>query len=57
MDYSKLKLSFVFLLAMCVIQLFTGLLIIHNTLISILSIIAILLCIAALIFISNKTRE
>lgn len=57
MDYSKLKLSFVFLLAMCVIQLFTGLLIIHNTLISILSIIAILLCISALIFISNKTRE
>ncbi|MEG0012859.1 MAG: hypothetical protein RR324_03395 [Cellulosilyticaceae bacterium] len=57
MDYSKLKLSFVFLLAMCVIQFFTGLLIIHNALISILSLIAILLCIAALIFISSKTKE
>lgn len=56
MDYSKLKLSFIFLLAMCIIQLFTGILIIHNMLISILSVIAIFLCILGLIYISHKSK-
>lgn len=56
MDYGKLKLSFVFLIVMCLIQLLTGLFIIQNTLISILSIIALILCIGSLCYISNKTK-
>lgn len=56
MDYSKLKLSFVFLIIMCFIQLLTGLFIIHNTLISILSVIALILCIGSLYYIGSKTK-
>lgn len=56
MDYSKLKTSFVFLLLMCIIQLLTGLFIIHNTLITILSIGAIILCLSGLLYVEKKTK-
>ena len=57
MDYSKLQLSFVFLLIMCIIQLLTGILIVHNLLISILSLIAIGVCIIGLIYTGTKQTK
>lgn len=54
MDYSKLQLSFVFLLIMCIIQLLTGIFIVHSLLICILSILAIGICIIGLIYTGTK---
>ncbi|MHC1750021.1 MAG: hypothetical protein AB9856_17240 [Cellulosilyticaceae bacterium] len=56
MNYSKLKLSFLLLLAMCIVQFLVAFFILHNTLISILSVICFALCIWGLGYISKKTK-
>lgn len=56
MDLGKLKTSFIFLLLMCIIQFLTGLIILHNTLITILSIIAMFLCLSGLFYVHKKTK-
>ncbi|MDA3734189.1 hypothetical protein PBV87_22200 [Niameybacter massiliensis] len=53
MDYSKLKTSFLLLLLMTIIQLLVAIFILHHTLITLLSIGAMLLCIGGL-FYTNK---
>lgn len=56
MNYTKLKISFLVLLAMTIIQLLVGLFIIHNTLITVLSAIAIILCICGLTYVSKHAK-
>lgn len=54
MDYSKLKSSFLILLAMTLLQLLVSLFILHHTLITILSAVAMILCIIGYIYISKQ---
>lgn len=56
MNYGKLQLSFICLLVMSVIQFVTSFLVLHNILITLLSIIAILLCIGGLAYVNYKTK-
>lgn len=54
MNYGKLQLSFILLLIMTILQFLVAVLVLHHMLITILSIIAAILCIIGLIFIQHK---
>ena len=54
MNYGKLQLSFILLLIMTILQFLVAVLVLHHMLITILSIIAAMLCIIGLIFIQHK---
>lgn len=56
MNYSKLKSSFLILLAMTILQLLVSLLVLHHTLIAILSVGAMILCIIGLIYVSKQDK-
>lgn len=57
MNYSKLKSSFFILLLMTILQFVVSLFILHHTVITILSIGAMILCIVGLIYISNQEND
>lgn len=57
MNYSKLKSSFFILLLMTILQLLVSLFILHHTIITILSIGAMILCIVGLIYISKQEND
>ena len=57
MNYDKLQLSFILLLVMSIIQCLTAALILHNALITLFSVIAIILCISGLFFTSHKIND
>lgn len=56
MDYHKLSLSFIFLLAMCLIQFLTAVFLIHHRLIAVLSVIAFIFCLLGLIYANKKSQ-
>ncbi|MEF9960544.1 MAG: hypothetical protein RR448_03935 [Niameybacter sp.] len=57
MDYSKLKTSFLLLFLMTAIQLLVAIFILHHTVITLLSIGAMLLCIGGLIYTSKNANN
>lgn len=57
MNYSKLKSSFFILLLMTILQFLVSLFILHHTLITILSVGAMILCIFGLIYISKQEND
>ncbi len=56
MNYGKLQLSFILLLIMVILQFLVATLVLHHMLITILSVIAALLCIVGLIFVQRKMQ-
>lgn len=54
MDYSKLYSSFAHLLLMTIIQLLVSCFLLHHLLITILSLIACILCLVGLLYTSRK---
>ncbi len=56
MNYEKLHTSFICLIIMTIIQFLTGCFLLHHLLITILSILAFLLCLGGLIY-TNKKLE
>ncbi|MDF2612926.1 MAG: hypothetical protein K0S71_712 [Clostridia bacterium] len=56
MDYSKLKLSFLLLLIMTVLQFTVSLFVLHSLIITLLSAAAILMCLSGLIYVDKKTK-
>lgn len=54
MNYGKLQLSFILLLIMTVLQFLVAALVLHHILITILSVIAAILCIVGLVFVQHK---
>lgn len=57
MNYSKLKSSFFILLLMTILQFLVSLFILHHTLITVLSVGAMILCIVGLIYISKQEND
>ncbi|WP_180270657.1 hypothetical protein [Sporanaerobium hydrogeniformans] len=57
MNYNKLQLSFILLLVMAILQLFTALFIVHKLWLICLSVLAILLCLAGLLYVSKHTKS
>lgn len=56
MNYSKLRLSFLLLLIMTIIQFLTSLLVLHHLVLTLVSITAIVLCLLGFIYINNKAK-
>jgi len=56
MNYSKLKLSFLLLLLMTIVQFLTSLLVLHNLILTLLSLTATIVCILGFIYINIKTK-
>ncbi len=57
MDYGKLYSSFAHLLLMTIIQFLVSVFLLHHTVITILSFIACILCLAGLLYTSSKTSS